>query len=189
MLYLNLKRDAIKTYRSSEMLKKKKNYNPNRIKSKSSYTVMEVAELYRLHPRTIQAWIKKGLKVLNPDSSPYLIHGEDVRQFLRIRKKNSTHKLGAGEFYCTKCRCRRKSDPRKLSFKFTDKNLGKEYKQVVLKGNCEVCNNPLYLFSSDRKIDDMIKNGMTFTEYAKGLIGNTNYSLNTDIKKEEKCQT
>ena len=104
---------------------------------------------------------------------------------MRRRKK---HPLESDEFYCTKCRRKTKSKKEKLCKETTNRNLGKNSKQVIIKGNCEVCNNLLFKFSSTRIIEELAKKGMAFKEFHKGLNETRNHSLNTDIEKEEKCQ-
>ncbi len=174
------------------MSKKKRKYNPNLIRAKRSYTLTEIAQVYGLHVRTVQDWRKQGLKVIEGSLSPYLILGQDVRLFLKDRKQKQKHCLNPDQFYCTKCHLPRKSILDKLTYIISDKNLGKRYKHAIIKGNCAVCNNSLFKFSSDRIIYEMIKNGMKFEEHNKVLNGTGYPFLNTDIKEEKlnvKCES
>lgn len=47
------------------MAKKKRTYNTNLIKVRHSYTTVEIAELYKIHRRTVQSWLKQGLQVID----------------------------------------------------------------------------------------------------------------------------
>ena len=42
----------------------KKTRNPNLVKARHSYTFQEIAEVYKVHLRTVQNWRKKGLEIL-----------------------------------------------------------------------------------------------------------------------------
>lgn len=137
------------------MAKKKRKYNPNLIRSRRSYTFVEVAEIYQLHFRTVQLWHQRGLKVIDENCKPLLVLGQDVRDFIKRNTTKLKCKLKDDEFYCTKCRCARKSCPYTLSFNHTDIPLGKNSVQVIITGKCEVCNSPLNRFCSDQKFKEM----------------------------------
>jgi len=136
------------------MAKKKRTYNPNLIKARHSYSIKELAEKLNVHVRTVQSWRKQGLAECGKDGNNYLMLGEEIKRFLRRKKQKSKHPLKAGEFFCPKCRNPRKSLPDKLLIIITDKKLGKDTKQVFIKGICEVCNASLTLFSSTKKIKE-----------------------------------
>jgi hypothetical protein len=163
----------------------KRKLNPKLVKARHSYTFAEIAEIFNLHKRTVQSWRKEGLKVIDDKTKPYLVIGEDVRLFLHEKAKKRKQPLKAGEFFCPKCRSPRKSDPDKFRIEITDKKLGKNYRLVLIKGICEVCNTRLMLFSSDRKLEEMIKNGVLPTEHKTNIYGSGGSSLNTDIKEVE----
>lgn len=171
------------------LAKKKKIYNPQLVKSKRSYTIKEIAQIYDLHIRTVQQWLKEGLEPINSLVKPYLIQGEDLRIFLKKRMQKFKRKLDWNEIYCTKCRCPRKSFPDRLTFHISDKKLGKHFKQAIIIGKCENCGRPLIRFSSDRIIEEMKRRGMIFKEHIIGLNGNGYCSLNTDIERKKEYVT
>lgn len=146
------------------MAKKKRNHNPNLIKEKHSYTFAEISEALNIHPRTVQSWHKQGLKVIDEVSKPYLVYGGELRQFVKAKQQKQKHPLKAGEFFCPKCRSPKKSRPENRTFEITQKKLGKTSKQAFIRGICEVCSQPLLLFSSDRKIEELEKMGMILAE-------------------------
>jgi hypothetical protein len=169
------------------MAKKKRNHNPNLIKARHSYTFTEITETLNIHPRTVQSWHKQGLKVIEEASKPYLVYGEELRQFLKTKRQKQSHPLKTGEFYCTKCKEPRKSLPNKLRVEFTGRNLGKRHKQALIRGICTTCNQPLLLFSSDRKVKELEGNGALLQEHKTVLYGNRESSINTDIERKEEC--
>lgn len=146
------------------MKKFKRNHNPNLIKEKHSYSFAEISEDLKVHPRTVQSWHKQGLKVINEASKRYLVYGEELKRFLKAKRQKQKHPLKAGEFFCTKCQSPRKSRPENLTFEITLRKLGKTSKQAFIRGICEVCNHPLLLFSSDRKIEELKMRSMIPSE-------------------------
>jgi hypothetical protein len=164
------------------MPKKKRKHNPNLIKQRRSYTFAEIAEIYKVHRRTVQIWRKQGLKVIDETSKPFLIIGAEVRRFLKEKNRKNKHPLKPGQFYCPRCGIPRKSLPDKISIEITEKRLGR-YRQVIIKGICEVCSCRLFRFSSDRKVQELMKTGLNIAKRKKDLIGSGDSSLNTDIQK------
>ncbi len=161
---------------------KKRVYNHNYIKSKRTYTLQELSEFLMLHPRTTQLWLKKGLKPIESTRKPYLITGDEIIRFLKETRKNRRHPLKPGEFFCILCREARKGKPETLTTKATNRTLGKS-QQVILYGNCEVCNRRMILFSSNQKISEWQKAKLIPAELETVLFDNDNHSLNTDLER------
>jgi DNA-binding transcriptional MerR regulator len=168
---------------SGNMTKKKRNHNPNLIKEKHSYSFEEISEKLNVHIRTVQIWHKHGLNVIDEAKKPYLVYGVELKQFLKAKQQSQKHPLKTGEFFCTKCRCARKSRPENLTFEITRKKLGKTSKQALISGICEICSQPLLLFSSDRKVRELEMKGMLSAECKTTLYGNGDSSCNTDIER------
>lgn len=162
------------------MAKKKKNYNPNLIKARRSYTIKEIAEVYGRHSQTVQRWLKQGLKPIEGISNPYLIMGEEVRRFLKERRLKRKYSLKPGEFFCPKCHSPRKSLYNRHSIEATGRMLGK-HRQLIIKGVCEVCGHRLLLFSSDRKVQELKEKGLLILEQETALTGRGYSSINAYI--------
>lgn len=165
------------------MAKKKRKYNPNLIKSKHSYTLSEVAQIYGIDIRTAYSWRKRGLKAIDENSRPYLFWGEEIRRFLEENSKKRKHSLKPGEFFCTTCREPRRSLSDNISIEHTNKSLGNKSKQVYLKGICNVCGQSLYLFYSDKKLEELCATGLIVKEHEKYLYGSGYSSINTQLEK------
>lgn len=71
------------------MAKKKRNHKYNLIKAKRTYSVAQLAETLKIHPRTVQGWIKQGLPIIGKDGNSYLMLGDDIRRFLIDRNGNT----------------------------------------------------------------------------------------------------
>ena len=160
---------------------KKRTFNPRLIKARRSYSLPEVAEVYGIHPRTVQHWRKEGLLVLDEASRPFLVMGAALQDFLRERQRNRKHPLKPGEFFCSTCRCARRSAPGALLTEITDKRLGKQHRQALIRGICEVCGRRLLRFSSDRQVQEFQQRGLLLSEREKQLGGSEDGSVRTDI--------
>ena len=166
------------------MAKKKRKHNPNSVRLRRSYTFAEIAEVYAVHRRTVHDWRKQGLNVIDDKSKPFLIIGADVRSFLKEKQRRRKHPLKPGEFFCPRCRMPRESLQDQFSIEITERRLGR-YRQAIMKGKCEVCRCRLFRFSSDRKVQELMKTGLNIAEHKTSLIGSGDSSVNTDIQRGE----
>ncbi len=169
------------------MTKKKRNHNLKSLKNRRSYTLAEISEKLDVHVRTVQSWRKGGLEVINPESKPFLILGQDLKDFLKACARRRRHPLKTGEFFCPHCHLARKSLPDKITLKHTERKLGPTFKQVIIHGVCEVCGQGMIRFSSDRKAQKWLAECMQSQEQKAVIVGNEYCSLNTDIERGEKC--
>lgn len=80
-----------------------KRLNPRRAKIHRTYTVEEAARLFGVHRRTVRNWIAEGLPALQ-GRKPYLIIGQDLREFLSMRRQQARQPCAAGQLYCLRCR-------------------------------------------------------------------------------------
>ncbi len=163
--------------------RKKRTYNGRLFKAKRAYSFAEIAEKLNTHELTVQRWHRAGLKTLEDHARPFLVMGQDLRDFLKARLRSRKKPLKMGEFYCPRCREPRRSRPDKLTIQTTQRWLGKTQKQVLLRGSCEVCDQSLLLFSSDRKAAEWSKNGLIFSEPGEIINGSETGSVNVDILK------
>ena len=161
----------------------KRRHNPNRVKENHSYTIKEVAKVLGIHNRTVQSWRKQGLKVMDTNIRPYLIHGKELKRFIKDKTTKNTFKLKTGEFYCPKCKCPRFSVKDDLRIVLTNKRLGLLSIQALIKGKCKICNTTLTLFSSDKKLQEMKGKGMLLQELEVLLSGDRGGSLNADKER------
>lgn len=153
------------------------------IKVKRSYNFSEIAHIYGIDIRTAYSWRKQGLKSIDESSRPYLFWGEEIRRFLNEKGKSRKHALEPGEFFCTKCHAPRRSLNNKISIEDTNRSLGKKSKQVYLKGICDVCGQSLYLFYSDKKIEELLASGLIVKEHNTYLYGSGYSSVNIQLEK------
>jgi len=82
----------------------KRHPNHNHVKSHRSYTVEEIARLFGIHKHTVRNWVNKdGLEVIDR-KRPMVIHGQDLRAFIKKRREKNKQPCNTGELYCLRCR-------------------------------------------------------------------------------------
>jgi hypothetical protein len=86
-----------------ERLKRGRRPDYRLAKTHRSYTVEEIADLFGVHENTVRAWLARGLPTID-DVRPALIHGAELRKFLRDERTQRKQPCGPGEMYCVKCR-------------------------------------------------------------------------------------
>lgn len=128
-----------------------KTYNYRLVKTCRSYRIFEICELFNVCETTIKNWIKKeGLKLVDPDSKPYLITGVELKKFLKQRSKKNKTKLKPDEFFCLKCRIPVKSESSDIVHTNTGRYFYSGCQQVIVSGKCTSCAAKLNRFSSTK---------------------------------------
>ena len=134
-----------------------KKYNTRLIKTRESLTSKQIAELFNLHPKTIQLWVKDGLITIS--NKPILIMGYDLKEYLDSKQNDRKCKLESDEFYCTKCRKAVRSIDNDVWLELTGKTIGKnQYKEIVIKGVCDECHTRVNRFSHEGRIEEIKEN-------------------------------
>ncbi len=107
--------------------------SPNRIKSHYVYTVWEAAQALGRHRQTVIRWIKdKGL-IADRSKVPWLIQGEDLKQFLGHCRAKSKTKLALHHFYCLGCKAPQEPDGKFAEYTLSSPTTG------MLKALCPAC--------------------------------------------------
>jgi hypothetical protein len=98
--------------------------------------VREAAALLKVHIRTVQSWIKSGLRILE-GSRPFLIMGHELNTFLATALQKQKQPMKPDEFFCFRCHARVKACH--VERVFSGKTMGHDKMSVRLKGFCAVC--------------------------------------------------
>jgi hypothetical protein len=64
-----------------------------------NYTFEELAGVFGVHKNTIANWVKDGLPCLK-ERRPFLILGQDAREFLKAQRVDKKRLCKPNEFYC-----------------------------------------------------------------------------------------
>lgn len=97
-----------------------------------SYTVTEIAELFGCHVNTVRGWIASGLPTID-DNRPYLIHGADLYDFLKVRQISRRRTCASDEMYCFGCRQPRRSKSGSASI------VNARRTTITVTGICSTC--------------------------------------------------
>lgn len=125
----------------------KRKHNINHIKQNYSYTVNELCEKLGVHKNTVLRWInKEDLKTLGK-KKPFLVHGLDLREFLKNRQQSQKNKCKDDEFFCVKCQVPQKPWENMVDIMVMTKN------RANMKGLCEKCDRDIYKGLSVKKIE------------------------------------
>ncbi len=107
-------------------------FNPQIIHGHQSYTIQELTVILGINQKTCLRWIEEGLAMVPGQKKPILIHGGDLKIF--IRQKNSKKKvvMKRHEFYCLKCKVPRRAKKGSITTSGDTK-----------KGECSVCSTKM----------------------------------------------
>ena len=125
-----------------------KRLNPNHVKMHRSYTVIEASEVLDVHPKSVRNWIKAGLTVID-ESRPLLIHGSDLKVFLKLRRKAHLHQCGLSEMYCFNCKSPKQPNAEDLTF------IAKPAGMAQMTGRCSECGSKTNKYVSWRDVNQI----------------------------------
>lgn len=123
--------------------------NPNRAKVNRSYTVEEVARLYRVHRNTVRNWCDRGLPVLD-GGRPALIQGRALRAFLQARRAQAKRPCPPGTIYCFRCREPRAPADGRAVFEVGKARAG------TLKAICGTCGARMFRRAARASLPDIL---------------------------------
>lgn len=79
----------------------------NRVKKNLTYSITEAADELEVSTATIRNWVKQGLPI-QTEQRPYLIFGDDLREFIVQRREAKKFSLQDGELSCFTCKAGRR---------------------------------------------------------------------------------
>ncbi|MCC7037810.1 MAG: helix-turn-helix domain-containing protein [Alphaproteobacteria bacterium] len=156
---------------------KKRTYNTRLIRLGMSYTVQEVAALFRLHKGAVLRWIKDGLHVID-QRKPYLIYGAELASYLDSKQKKRKQKCRPDELFCCRCRAPRKAW----------KNLAeieqRTATKLIIRAICVACNTPLYRLGTINHLPEYQKTFIIQTIGEARITETLPPIVNSDIRKD-----
>jgi hypothetical protein len=115
-------------------------FDLRRVKIHRNYTIAEAADTVGAHKHTVSRWIAAGLPTTDA-KRPLLIHGADLRAFLRAREPIK-QPCRPGEFYCLRCRA-----PRRPAGNMAD-YLPRTASRGLMRGICPTCETLIHCAAS-----------------------------------------
>ena len=119
--------------------------NPRLAKIHRSYSVEEMARLFKVHKNTVRSWLKQGLKPID-DHRPIVVRGEGVRRFLAERRTRAKRSCGPGRIFCLPCRAPKVPAGKMAECVATSETTG------TLRGICPDCDRIIYRTINPQKI-------------------------------------
>jgi len=121
-----------------------RNYLLHNIKRRHTYDSKEIAALLDVDRKTIQRWMKLGLKPIMPNKKPLLFYGQVLYDFIKTMRADRKVPLAEDEFFCLSCKQAVRAKPDTERLETTGKRIGKKnVEQYSKMGRCEVCNGNL----------------------------------------------
>lgn len=132
--------------RESPTIENMKRYQLNTIKRRHVYDIREIVGLLSVDRKTMQRWMKEGLKPILPDKKPLLFDGQVLYDFLKNRRAQRKVPLKTGEVYCLGCKMAVQPKKGTERIEKTGKRIGKDNKEQYRKtGLCNVCGKRISL--------------------------------------------
>jgi hypothetical protein len=131
-----------------------KRLNGRRVKIHRNYTIAEAAAVLGVHKHPVSRWIAAVLPTTD-DKRPFLIHGNDIRAFLKAREPGE-QTCRPGEFYCLRCRA-----PRRPAADMAD-YIPKTSARGMLIGICPSCETLIHRAANLATIEQKA-GGLTIT--------------------------
>lgn len=130
-----------------------KKINVNLVKRNKFYTTQMLRKELCVHIRSIQSWVKQGMKVAS-NERPRLFWGQDVKNFLKEKQKSRKILLAANEFYCLHCRKAVSSVNNKVFISETGKIVGDDIPELQIMGICDQCGSWVYRISNLKRFSE-----------------------------------
>ena len=124
------------------------NYKINLITARRSYSIGEIASLLGVDRKTCGRWVRCGdLEIVEQNTSPILVIGTDLINFIRKKRAKRKVPVKENEFYCMKCHKAVRAKTGSEQIIKTGKMIGRDNREQLKKvGVCEDCNTLLNKF-------------------------------------------
>jgi hypothetical protein len=123
-----------------------RNPNPRLAKIHRSYSVDDMARMFKVHKNTTRSWFGQGLAPID-GQRPTVVRGEEIRRFLAERRTRAKQACGPGRIYCLPCRAPKAPAGNMAECVVTGDATG------TLRGICPDCDRMIYRRVNPRKID------------------------------------
>jgi len=148
--------------------------NPKLAKIHRSYSVDELARLFKVHKNTVRNWFKHDLKAID-GLRPTVARGEEVRRFLTERRARAKQACGPGRIYCLPCRAPKVPALKMAECVATGDTTG------ALQGICPDCNRMIYRRVNPQKIGAVRGDlDVTFAQAEARIAETTKPNVNCD---------
>jgi hypothetical protein len=167
----------------------KRQPNHRLVKIHRSYTVEEIADLFRLHKNTVRHWVKDGLATID-NKRPMLILGHVLEAFLQTRRSKNKQRCKPGELYCVRCRAPKSPAGDMAEYYPITEKFGN---LVAICPDCDAIMNRRVSLAKIEQIRGKME--FSFPEAVQRLIDRASPTVNSDLRegssdhaKSQSCQ-
>ncbi len=157
---------------------RRRRHNLSRIRQFHCYTTHEIAELFGVHKNTVRQWLKQGLPKID-GTKPFLIHGTELRAFLKQKQESRQAKCRPDELYCLRCR-----KPQPAWEGLADVIL-RNTKTMHIIGICAVCEAKTSKLASVKNIPEVFQTYRVQTLHGRHIAESLPPSLRCYLEKEK----
>jgi hypothetical protein len=153
----------------------KRHPNHRLVKVHRSYSVFDVAMLFKIHKNTVRAWQKAGLRPIDT-RRPVVFLGKELAEFLKTRRVQAKRPLLSGQIYCVACREAKEPALGMADYVPLTRTSGN------LRGFCPMCQRFIHRRVSWAKLTIIAGQlDITFTDAPPRISDATQPSLNSDF--------
>ena len=130
----------------------------NKIRKNKIYTMKELAGVLGVCPVTVWNWSQKGLPMIDKSVRPWLIDGEEAKEYLEKRYKESKSKMQYFEFYCFRCECGVEVIPETIKV-IIQQCINKDDNNYIVRisGQCKKHGIIVNRYSTTKKMTELLK--------------------------------
>jgi hypothetical protein len=154
----------------------KRHPNHRLVKIHRSYSVEEIAKLFRIHKNTVRLWVKNGLATVD-DKRPMLILGHVLVAFLQTRRAKNKQPCKPGELYCVRCRSPKSPAGDMAEYSTITEKFGN---LIAICPDCDAFMNRRVSLAKIEQIRGKVD--ISFPEAVRHLIDSTNPTVNSDLR-------
>ncbi len=117
----------------------KRLYTHSRVRYWYVYDVEDVCALFAdfgLHPQTVRAWVKEGLKIID-SGKPALIYGQHLIDFLKSRNAKNKCATDFDQLFCMACKDARHVFQNKI-------HITQKTQVLLVQGRCKTCKGMMF---------------------------------------------
>lgn len=148
-----------------------------RVRSQTTYTAQEAADILGVAVGTVRRWLRDGLPALD-ERRPVLVFGKDLKTWLGKRSTARKRKCRPDEMYCLRCRAPRKPCAGTVQI------LLRNRKTLLIKGRCNQCNAEMNRGGAVASINQIAKTFDALTIHQEHLAGCDTPLLNRYLEKD-----
>ena len=129
-------------------MKKSRKVDLRKIKPTETYNKEQIARDLNRTPETVARWKREGMPII-PGSSPYLVDGQELFDWLKKRQDARKFPCRDNEAFCFTCKTQRTFEMESVVLRPINS------KRFSIDSRCEECGNEMHKGASMARIDEI----------------------------------